>query len=78
MGQLHIGVPFHALAAKLEIRGVLNAVVIIVVDGMPRFSNATVSCTLHKVQEPQPPRAAMATSTSFAISSISASVAGLE
>ena len=54
----------------------LKASVIIVVEGMPRFSNSTVSCTLHSVQEPQPPSAAIATSTSCAISSISASVAG--
>ena len=48
------------------------------VAGMPRFSNSTVSCTLHNVHEPHPPRAAAATCTSFAISFTSASVAGLE
>lgn len=56
----------------------LNASVMMVVEGTPRFSNSTVSCTLHNVQEPQPPSAAIATSTSRDISSIISSVAGFE
>ncbi len=56
----------------------LNACVMMTVAGMPRFSNSMVSCTLHNVHDPHPPTAAIATSTSFAISLISASFAGLE
>ena len=56
----------------------LNACVMITVAGMPRFSNSMVSCTLHNVQDPHPPTAAIATCTSFAISSMMSAVAGLE
>ena len=55
-----------------------KAAVITTVAGMPRFSNSTVSCTLHNVQEPHPPTAAIATCTSFAISLMIASAAGFE
>ena len=56
----------------------VNACVMMVVAGMPRFSNSMVSCTLHNVQDPHPPTAATATCTSCAISAINASVAGFE
>jgi hypothetical protein len=56
----------------------LNTWVRNIVAGIPRFSNSTVSCTLHNVQDPHPPRAAAATCTSFAISLSSVSVAGRE
>ena len=49
-----------------------------IVAGMPRFSNSTVSCTLHNVQDPHPPSAAAATCTLFASSSISEAAAGFE
>jgi hypothetical protein len=55
-----------------------NAAVMITVAGMPRFSNSTVSCTLHNVQDPHPPTAAIATCTSFAIWLMIAGSAGLE
>ena len=41
----------------------VKAEVRMVVDGVPSFSNSTVSCTLHNVHEPQPPSPAIATST---------------
>jgi hypothetical protein len=56
----------------------LKTLVRTTVAGMPRFSNSTVSCTLHNVQEPHPPTAAIATSTLAASSSISSAVAGFE
>jgi len=66
------------LARNWKTAAFLNAAVMMVVAGMPRFSNSIVSCTLHNVQEPHPPTAATATCTSRAISSINESIAGLE
>ena len=66
------------LARNWNTAAFLKAAVITTAAGMPRFSNSMVSCTLHNVHDPHPPTAAMATSTSFAISSISSSVAGFE
>ena len=66
------------LARNWKIAALVKAAVMIVVAGIPNFSNSTVSCTLHNVHDPQPPTAATATCTSFAISAISASVAGFE
>mgnify|MGYP003337113033 CR=1 FL=1 len=63
------------LLRNCETAEFLKICVMKTVAGTPRFSNSTVSCTLHNVQDPHPPSAAMATSTSFAMSSISASVA---
>ena len=66
------------LLRKVCIAAFLKICVRNTVAGMPRFSNSTVSCTLHNVQEPHPPSAAAATCTSLAISFKSAALAGFE
>jgi len=55
-----------------------NASVMTTAAGIPRFSNSTVSCTLHNVHEPHPPRAATAISTSPASSLMISGAATLE
>lgn len=57
------GCPGMPFPRNWKIAAFVNARVTIVVDGMPNFSNSTVSCTLHNVHDPQPPNPAIATST---------------
>jgi len=66
------------LTRNAWIAAFLNVWVRNTLAGMPRFSNSTVSCTLHNVQEPHPPTAAAATCTLLASPSICAAVAGRE
>ena len=66
------------LPRNWKTHALVKAFVMTTVAGMPRFSNSIVSCTLHNVQDPHPPTAAIATCTSFASASISSGFAGFE
>ena len=60
-GSSTYGWPSMPLLLNWNTQAFRNACVMMTVDGMPRFSNSIVSCTLHNVQDPHPPTAAAAT-----------------